>query len=180
MKNQLKTQFLVQKAYQDEEYIFNCSMLLGIVSAKTESEATELLEKELNIFLNTEAKQYVKSFMSSESVNKEIITCPEGRVILPVDVWHCKFDGKACPIQASIQLNDNKNFMLHCRAENKEEIFNTVEKKKYQGFHHVPGRYLCPSCDKLLKNSKENFKYHYPWELYPLWKMIDFHVFTLL
>lgn len=91
--------------------------------------------------------------------------CPEGAIRLPIDLWVCKLTDDLCPLQAQVLVNEREEFIRHCVAPptRKEEILRTVALGKYDGFHHVPGRFLYPACEQEAK--KGSFKYHYPWEL---------------
>jgi hypothetical protein len=96
---------------------------------------------------------------------KEAPNCPEGAIRLPIDSWVCKLTDKTCPLQAQVFLQAREEFFKGCLAsqDRKRQIFNTVVQGKYDGFHHIPGRFLCKSCEKERK--KLSFRYHYPWEL---------------
>lgn len=133
----------------------------------------ELLKSRLHDFLNKHGKEWVNQFRGDSTGNRKV-TCPEGFVKVPIDSWHCKFDDGLCNLQACIDLSDKNNFLTYCRAKRKENIYKAVEQQVYTGFHHIPGRFLCPSCDHFKKDSQQNFKYHYPWELYPLWECVQF------
>ncbi len=170
----MKTNFLVQKGRQGKKVFLNCIMLSEVVVAATEESCMELLKEKINDFLDSYGKDWVNKF-KGEGTNSTKINCPFGFILLPVDTWHCKMGKKEiCPLQASIDISDKENFLSKCRADKKEEIFTTLEQKGYNGSHHVPGRYLCPYCEHILKDSQQNFKYHYPWELYPLWECVNF------
>ncbi|WP_444930256.1 hypothetical protein ACJJIF_21310 [Microbulbifer sp. SSSA002] len=93
------------------------------------------------------------------------ISCPEGFVKLPIDLWCCKFTDDPCNLQAKINVNNEAGFNAGCHAEEnrKKVIFSTVKNEKYDGFHHIPGRYLCVACERN-GGKKESFFYHYPWE----------------
>jgi hypothetical protein len=95
----------------------------------------------------------------------EVVNCPEGKIKLPIDLWECKLTKDLCPIQAQVFLNDRNLFIRHCQApeERKIQIFVAVSNGAYGGFHHVTGRFLCPSCEH--EGITPNFRHHYPWEL---------------
>lgn len=169
----MKSRFLIQKIHQDAKYIFNCTMLDENIVGNTEDECNELLRKKLDHFLATEGRRWVEHFkgdLSTDGTN--IVNCPDGFILLPLDAWHCKHDKESCGL--AIDISDEDRFLAHCRSEKKIGILQSVKNKKYDGFHHVLGRYLCPLCDEKLSDKAQNFKYHYPWELYPLWECIDF------
>ncbi len=94
------------------------------------------------------------------------ITCPEGCIELPSDSWNCKLTKSACRLQASIDLEDREEFDVRCHApeQKRNEIFQTLLNGKYRGFHHVPGRFLCPSCADT-KGTGDSWSYHYHWEM---------------
>lgn len=121
------------------------------------------LEESINQYLSIFAKQWIEAM--KHSGNQEIPNCPEGAIKLPSDVWICKLTKEPCPIQAMVFTKDKDLFMENCQAHSprKEQIFDTVANGKYDGFHHVPGRYLCVECDNEPK--KTTLKYHYPWEM---------------
>lgn len=118
-----------------------------------------------NRFVSDQLRVMGKDWIASWSKKDNSINCPEGCINLPEDVWNCKLSGNVCDLQANIELDNTKNFLEKCTANEhkKLQILNTIETGKYDGFHHVPGRLLCISC-KDKKNKKESFKYHYPWE----------------
>ncbi len=176
----MKSQFLVQKVRQGKLFVLNCSMLSDVVVADVEDKCLELLKEKLDNLLKTKCREYVNNFKGSSYSDDGKINCPEGFVLLPIDAWHCKHDKEICALQALIDPRDKDSFVKHCQADNKESIFEAIKQQAYTGFHHVPGRYLCPSCDCLLKQSQQNFKYHYPWEMYPLWECINFEDQTVI
>lgn len=96
---------------------------------------------------------------------EDVVNCPEGAVRLPIDLWTCKITKDICPLQAQVPLQDQAHFFQHCQAPEprKTQIFATVERGAYEGFHHMPGRYLCPACQHSGRSI--NSQYHYPWEL---------------
>ena len=167
----MKTNFLVQRGRQEREFFLNCTMLSDVVFADTEESCTEQLKGEINEFLKTHGKDWVNKFkyIGTDSRN---INCPDSFVRLPVDSWRCKHDNEICSLL--IDPNDKEAFLSNCRADKKDGIFAAIEQKVYDGFHHVPGRYLCSYCDHTMKHSQQNYKYHYPWELYPLWEYVKF------
>ena len=121
------------------------------------------LEESINHFLSIYARQWIEAM--KHSGNPEIPNCPEGALELPSDVWICKLSKNPCPIQAMVFTMDRDLFIENClvASPRKEQIFETVKSGKYDGFHHVPGRFLCVECENEQKQT--NFKYHYPWEM---------------
>lgn len=150
----------------------NCSILPEVIFSSTERDCRIILEERVKEFLDTNGRKYINSIIGINSEDGKI-NCPNGVVALPIDTWHCKLDNLICGLQAYIDLSNKKNFLTNCRSPQKEEIYNSVDRRKYKGFHHVIGRYLCPSCDHILSDSQQYFKYHYPWELYPLGECIN-------
>jgi len=108
------------------------------------------------------------------------INCPEGMIKLPIDLWYCKIVDEACPLQSSIDTEDWPKFHSHCLAPKKrqDEIQLAITSGKYSGFHHMPGRYLCPTCRSSRKGHWER-AYHYPWDLRPLLAFVPFDEETL-
>ena len=108
-----------------------------------------------------------------------VINCPEGKIKLPVDLWYCKLTLKACPLQASIDTENWDSFNRYCLAskERQDGIRQIIISGKYTGFHHMVGRFLCPTC-KL--NDGDNWRsYHYPWQLEPLETYVPYDEETL-
>lgn len=98
-----------------------------------------------------------------------LINCPEGKIKLPIDLWYCKITDKSCPLQASINTEKWDEFHKYCLApkERQEGIGQAITSERYKGFHHMPGRYLCPTCKPSRKGNWDR-AYHFPWELEPL------------
>lgn len=71
-----------------------------------------------------------------------------------------------------VEKKNKGYFIENCRiTDQKEGIWKAIETKKYEGFHHIIGRYLCPYCEHKNENeNKINFNYHYPWEFFKLYK----------
>ena len=61
-----------------------------------------------------------------------------------------------------------EEFLRNCLLPKKQKdgIWNAIIKKKYIGFHHLPGRYRCGLCEPQRHRS-----YFYPWEL----TFLNFH-----
>jgi hypothetical protein len=155
----MKVKFLVQHIEVEDSLAISC-LSLGIFLSGfvSKNEATTKIRNVLQKYLDTAGTEYIKSFMvSTASVN-----CPEGYVKLPVDLWYCKVSNTLCNLQAQLLINDEASFLSKCSAppRKKTEILKAVKGGQYQGFHHVPGRYLCPTC-----KSDGPYKYHYPFEL---------------
>lgn len=108
-----------------------------------------------------EGKPWI-AYWSSQGNN---VNCPEGWIKLPIDLWCCKISKQPCLLQANISLDDEESFLNGCHApdDKKKAILKTVQSGRYEGFHHVPGRYLCVACE-AKGGKKETFFYHYPWE----------------
>lgn len=128
-----------------------------------ETEAIERLLTKVQAILDTHGRAWVDAM--KHGGNPDAPNCPEGAVQLPIDAWVCKLMKTNCPLQAQVLLNEPDVFFEECLAPAKraQDIFETVRSGKYDGFHHVPGRYLCVDCDE--EQIKTTFKYHYPWEL---------------
>jgi hypothetical protein len=169
----MKSRFLVQKFHQEGKHVFNCTMLSRNIVGDSEQECLRLLHEELENFLRTKGRQWVDQFKGDRHGNEDaLVNCPDGYVLLPIDTWCCKHDKEVCGL--AVDISNEERFLAHCRSEKKAGILRAVQSKKYDGFHHVLGRYLCPLCDKNLAEREQNFKYHYPWELYPLWDCVNF------
>ncbi len=132
-------------------------------AAKNMEHATEVAHKLCSDNIDYEGRPWINSW-SKEKDNKKI-NCPEGYIKLPIDLWCCKLSKEMCSLQANIPLDNKDQFLDGCHAneQRKEDIFNTVSNGKYDGFHHVPGRYLCVACENKKKKTN-SFSYHYPWE----------------
>ncbi len=160
--------FLIHVARQNQRsWVAKCLANSKISAGYSlREEAIEDLRRQLILFLKTEGKRYLSGLKG----NSEIINCPEGYVELPIDLWKCKINKQLCPIQSQVFTKDKEKFLAGCHAqkEKKEEIYNAVGNLKYDGFHHILGRYLCPLC-----SGKEYHRYHYPWELTSLGEFFD-------
>ena len=155
----MDAKFVVKIQREGAGHIAMCPSV-GVLSklGATEDDARENLRIILKNYLETSAKALVtRSFTDGVSVN-----CPEGAVRLPVDVWVCKLSDDVCRLQARIDKTNASAFHAGCSAPEARQlaIWSTVQAGKYLGFHHVPGRYLCPGC-----REGEKFKYFYPFEL---------------
>lgn len=107
-----------------------------------------------------------------------VLNCPHGMIKLPIDLWYCRLFNQACPVQASINTQNWEQFHGQCLAapDRQGGIRQAIESGKYTGFHHMPGRYLCPTC----KSRKDSWRaYHYPWELQPLSLFVPYDEETL-
>jgi len=133
---------------------------LSVTSKASQSRhrAFEDIRVRLVQYLQNEGRSYISLCKGTS----EIINCPEGYIELPVDVWRCKLSKKVCSIQAQVLTTNKQEFMSGCHApkQRKEAILKAVKDGKYDGFHHIPGRYLCPSCKGKIYR-----RYYYPWEL---------------
>ncbi len=111
---------------------------------------------------------YAKQYIQDQSGNDKYIRCPKVKVTLPIDRWDCKIDKEMCHFGSQIDLSNKNEFLNKCRLPigDKNGIWKILRKGEYDGFHHIPGRYLCPECESQNKSEKKiNFNYHYPWEL---------------
>lgn len=108
------------------------------------------------------------------------IHCPEAKIELPIDLWYCKLKDQACPIQGIINTDSWVTFNEHCLAPNdrREGIQESISSGRYTGFHHIPGRYLCPMCKPSRKGNWER-AYHYPENLQHLQLFVPYDEETL-
>ena len=159
----MKVKFLLQHVELEDNLAIAClSNGLFAPGYSTRAEATEEMKTILKAYLDSEGKAYVQNWMgSSRTVN-----CPEGYIKLPIDIWCCKLTHSPCNLQAQVTLQDQALFISTCAApENKKAgIFNAVTDGRYNGFHHVPGRNLCPTCQGDT-DEHNPFNYHYHFEL---------------
>lgn len=124
-------------------------------------------------------KKYGTDYIKHQGNNGDFVRCPDSKVVLPIDSFYCKHDDELCLLGSRIFKNNKQNFIKNCRIKSRKDgIWNAIEIKRYEGFHHVPGRYLCPSCEKKNYNTKNyerriNFNYHYPWELCQIGQFLD-------
>ncbi len=160
----MKMSVLLHITFQEECYMAQtCWTDIAGQNLKTiatnKDEAIHKMQNLLMKYIELQGKQYIKSNASFGMK----INCPEGHIELPIDVWHCKDTGKSCPMQAQINVTEYEYFYENCSLteEKKDKIWSTLINRNYDGFHHMPGRYLCGLCDK----SGIYFNYHYPWEL---------------
>jgi hypothetical protein len=163
----MQMRYLVQIAQSSSgEWICSCPTLSFEVSGDTEETTLQEIELLLESHADFEGRRHIEG----HSKNAEGVNCPEGYVRLPGDIWHCKLDDQLCKLQAWISLDAKDKFMARCRASDKrkEDIYRIVTEGVYSGFHHLPGRYLCPIC-----KGKVNTRYFYPWELTPLSHFLD-------
>jgi hypothetical protein len=163
----MKSKFLVnlQKTEKDK-WVARCASAKIQVESNSKEEALAKIKQEFEQFLTYEASNYLSGWKG----NHTIVNCPEGKILLPVDIWKCKLNGETCPTQAQVFLNEEDEFRSKCRADEKkkEQILNLIKGNKYDGFHHVAGRLKCVLC-----RGKEYLKYHYPWEINSLSQYID-------
>jgi len=131
----------------------------------------KLLKENLTSILETRGPEYIEA----HSKGNNYVRCPEAKVVLPIDEFYCKHDKKSCHIGGGILINDKDYFIANCRfTERKEGIWNSIESNKYKGFHHIPGRYLCPSCETKNSEKMIRYNYHYPWELCNIGNYLDY------
>lgn len=132
------------------------------VGESSERAAFEALTTEVQNAVAVHGKAWIEE---CKQAGPGAVNCPEGAIKLPIDLWICKLTRDTCPIQAQVFLNDRDFFLRHCHAprNRKEQILSSIAGGAYDGFHHVPGRYLCPACEH--EGKKPTFQYHYPWEI---------------
>lgn len=164
----MRVKFLIQIAPDNQQlWIARCPAISKESAPYSlREEGIENLRKQLTLFLEIEGKKYLSTWEGSD----EIVSCPEGFIELPIDLWKCKLSETLCPTQAQVFITNKPKFLSVCLAPEarKESIFETIKSGDYDGFHHVPGRYKCPLC-----RGKESMRYFYPWELTSLAKFFD-------
>lgn len=128
----------------------------------SKSEVLEAVKTQVREIVTSQAKGWIDA---KKRPAADIVNCPEAAIRLPIDIWTCKLTKDVCPVQGQVYLNDRDLFFQHCRApqQRREQIFSVVATGTYDGFHHVPGRFLCPACEH--EGRKPALRYHYPWEL---------------
>lgn len=149
--------FKAKTSWLDEQFIPNLS-LLG-------NNKNDTLEK-FKCVIDVNIKHFATKYTQSLSQHEDYINCPDLKLELPIDSFYCKHNDLPCPIQGQISKTNKEKFFKACNIDNRKEgIWNAISQGKYQGFHHMPGKYLCPSCEE--RNSKKNIykNYYYPWEL---------------
>jgi hypothetical protein len=155
----MKVKFLIQQHAHKGSITASCASLRLITQLhNSDTTAKSEIESLISNFLALTGTDYVKTHFKSD----EVVNCPEGFVKLPIDLWCCKLTGAACDLQAQVFLNDRDKFISSCTAPEtkKNGIFTAISDGRYKGFHHVVGRYLCPSCQ-----NDSSFDYHYRFEL---------------
>jgi len=163
----MKSKFLVNLNKDEKgKWVAKCASAKIQVESISKEEALAKIKKEFKRFLTYKANNYLSTFKNYHN----IVNCPEGKLLVPIDIWKCKLNGETCPTQAKVFLNQEDEFRAKCSADEKkkEQILNLIRENKYDGFHHVPGRFKCVLCP-----GKEYFKYHYPWELNYLHQYMD-------
>lgn len=156
----MKVKFLIHIVRQNNQsWVAKCPAISKVSAAcLSREEALKDLENQLVRYLQTDCQSYLSAFKGTG----DVINCPEGYIDLPIDVWKCKLDDKICPLQAQVLITEKAKFLSECHAPEgrKQAIFKAIKDHKYDGFHHIPGRYLCPLC-----KGKIHRRYYYPWEL---------------
>ncbi len=160
----MKTQILGRVRQQSEDWLaeaYKSGAAFCAIRAVSKAEALDKLDTEIQRVLVALAQPWLKRWQGSPGV----VNCSESKVKLPIDMWYCKLKDTPCPIQGQVFLDHPEQFFQGClvSSERKRQIFDTVATGKYEGFHHVPGRYLCVSCEHEGRNGSVG--YHYPWEL---------------
>lgn len=162
----MKNRVLARAHIDEGEWVASAYRAEGVfrsVRGPSETVAITELRAAVEGFIAVEGRSWLEQW--KHGGDPRIPNCPEGAVDLPIDLWTCKLEKKTCPIQAQVFLDDPDTFFRQCLApsDRRQEIFDTVAAGKYDGFHHIPGRYLCVACQHDGK--AEAFQYHYPWEL---------------
>jgi len=158
----VETQFLVRLVKVPDGWTAECSPA-GILTGphKTRHEALGAAREVATEFVQGDAQAWLHQWQRDMNV----VTCPEGTIKLPIDLWYCKITRNPCPIQAQVPIDDLGIFLDGCDASptRAESIFRTVQSGLYSGAHHVPGRYLCVGCRR--RRGGPLIRYRYPWEL---------------
>jgi len=171
----MKIKFLVQgKNNLNDRYDIICqgNYLKNLtVCAETFDEGVEAMQFVLEQLMKYKGSKWINKWKGFSGC----VNCPEAYIELPSDIWKCKITGDSCSIQAQISIKDKAGFLARCCAsqDRKENIYRIIQEKKYSGFHHIPGRFLCVQCE-VDKGKQINKKYHYPWELVSISDCLDF------
>jgi hypothetical protein len=160
----VKTRILMRVWQQAEEWLadaYRREAVFCSVRANSQAEALGRLKTEAESAVVALAQPWIKSWQGRDPVPN----CPESKIKLPIDFWYCKLVDEKCPLQGQLFLDEPSLFFEGCLAppKKKQQIFDIVAERKYAGFHHVPGRYLCTGCED--DGRKGAFRYYYPWEL---------------
>jgi hypothetical protein len=160
----VRTRVLVRIAQDETEWVAS-AYFKDSAFCTVRAESREGARAELQVQVETILLPQTRAWLQERRGAENSPNCPEGAIRLPIDLWVCKLTNVLCPLQAQVLVNEPEAFIRDCLAppDRKEGILQTVSLGKYGGFHHVPGRFLCPACEREAK--KESFKYHYPWEL---------------
>lgn len=171
----MKIKFLVQgKVASDEKCNIICQGHFFknlTISADTIDDGVEVMKLVLEQFMKNHGLRWIEKWKGAPG----FVNCPDAYIQLPSDIWKCKSTKEACAIQAQIPIKDKTIFFAGCSArhDRKENIYRIIQDKKYTGFHHIPGRYLCVQCEKE-KCKKVNEHYHYPWEMVSISDCINY------
>ena len=160
----IKTQVLARVSRERNEWVASAYYKeSSFCTIREASSAAAIAEMKAHVeeVLLPQARAWLNKWRGSN----EAPNCPEGAIRLPIDLWVCKLTDETCPIQAQVFVQEPDQFFGGCLApqERKQQILDTVSQGKYDGFHHVPGRFLCVSCKR--EGKKPSLSYHYPWEL---------------
>jgi hypothetical protein len=142
----MKAKFLV--LYNHNDGVIDASCISAGVFRHSDAEqviAAKGIKNALQEFLDMDGIEYVSNFYGGD----DWVNCPDGEVLLPIDIWHCKFSKKPCTLQARIYFDGHSRFLEKCSApeKNKHGIYKAAIEGRYKGFHHLPGRHLCPMCE---------------------------------
>jgi hypothetical protein len=130
-----------------------------------------LVSESLKTIMNISGTEYI----SRHSFDDDFVRCPDAFVKLPIDTFCCKHNNECCFIGGGVYKKNKQEFIDNCMIEEKKEgIWNAITTEKYEGFHHVPGRYLCPSCEEKNSTKRINYSYHYPWEMCLIGQFLDY------
>jgi len=162
----MKMSILVHITHKGKKFIAQTCWLTDlcgpnlVATAESRDEVISKMYQAISEFIESFGRQYIKHW----SASKEGVNCPQAYIVLPADLWYCKNTKESCPLQAWIDLTNPEKFFEKCLLSDekqKEGIQRAITEGKYNGFHHVPGRYRCCLCNE----PRVYFNYHYPWEL---------------
>lgn len=119
----MKTRILGRVREQSGEWLaeaFKGEEVFCSVSARSELEVLDRLKAEIQRELVTFAQPWLKRWQRSPSA----VNCPESTVKLPIDIWYCKLEDKACPIQGQVSLDYPEAFFEGCFVSGCAAVFD--------------------------------------------------------
>lgn len=172
MRTNILVEIKQEKDYFIGETLWNESFFLPNIKITKDNreDLIEALKYELTKILQSFGSDYIGRHSSDEN----FVRCPDAKVLLPIDSFYCKHDDTPCNLGGGIFKKNKENFIEKCRiSTRKQGIWTAIETNRYNGFHHIPGRYLCPNCELKNSEKKRNYNYHYPWELCIIQKYLE-------